>query len=193
VISDLFKTTYLSPEIRNYSWDGYQKNHLFMNQSAKDFVNVGFLMNVALGDDARSVISDDFNADGRPDLLVTSRHKNQTTNQFFDRLHLFTNEWPIMNNWIGVRLQSGTGGPSSLGAVIRVHSESGEQLAHVVTGDSFRAQHASMKHFGIGKDTAVSAIEIQWPDGAETVLNNPEINTYHIIDYSSTVVQGGTG
>ena len=190
VLIDLFKVTRQSPEVSNYSWDGYQKNHLYMNQSGKDFVNVAFLMNVALGDDARSVISDDFNGDGRPDLLVTSRRIDIATNQNHNTLHLYTNQWPIASNWIGVRLQEVAGGASPIGAVIRVYTDSGEQLAHIVTGDSFRAQHAPMKHFGIGTDTTVSTIEIQWPDGSRQTLKNPAINTYHILDSSTTAQPG---
>ena len=180
VLAVLFKETYNSFITNNISWDGYQKNHLFMNRSGEDFVNVAFLMNVALGEDARSVISDDFNGDGRPDLLVTSAQGDWAR-----ALHLFINHWPIRNNWIGVRLQIEAGGPSTIGAVIRVRSNSGEQLAHIVTGDSFRAQHAPMKHFGLGSDTAVDSIEIRWPDGTIEVMKDPAINTYHVVSSST--------
>ncbi|MCH7910062.1 MAG: VCBS repeat-containing protein, partial [Candidatus Hydrogenedentes bacterium] len=44
VLAVLFKETYDSFITNNLSWDGYQKNHLFMNQSGKDFINVAFLM-----------------------------------------------------------------------------------------------------------------------------------------------------
>ncbi len=167
------------------SWDGYQKNHLFMNRSGEDFVNVAFLMNAALGDDARSVISDDFNGDGRPDLLVTSVYKEWVNNRTYGTLHLLINRWPIQNNWIGVRLQIEPGSPSSIGAVIRVRSNSGEQLAHIVTGDSHRAQHAPMKHFGLDSDTGVDSIEVRWPDGTIEVMKDPAINTYHAVSSST--------
>jgi len=169
----------------NLSWDGHQKNHLFMNQSGEDFVNVAFLMNAALGDDSRVVISDDFDLDGRPDLLVSSTHQDGTPLRRYDKLHLLMNRWPIENNWIGVRLQIEPGGPSTIGAVIHVRSALGEQLAHIVTGDSFHAQHAPMKHFGLGSDTAVDSIEIRWPDGTTEVMENPAINTYHRVSSST--------
>ena len=183
----LFNETFTSPLTNNLSWDGYQKNHLFMNQSGKDFVNVSFLMNAALGDDARSVISDDFDGDGRPDLLVTSKHVDWENGRrrVYDTLHLLINRWPFQNNWIGVRLQIEAGGPSTIGAVIRVRTGSGEQITHIVTGDSFRAQHAPMKHFGLGSDTAVDSIEIRWPDGTIEVIKDPAINKYHMVSSST--------
>ena len=171
------------PFQQNLSWDGYQKNHLFMNRSGEDFVNVAFLMNAALVEDSRSVISDDFNGDGRPDLLVTTKHADRIGG--YATLHLLINRWPVQNNWIGVRLQIEAGGPSTIGVVIRVRSKSGEQLAHIVTGDSFRAQHAPMKHFGLGADTAVDSIEIRWPDGTIEVIKDPAINKYHIVSSST--------
>ena len=100
-------------------------------------------------------------------------------------LHLLINRWPIQSNWIGVRLQIEPGGPSTIGAVIRVRTKSGEQLAHIVTGDSYRAQHAPMKHFGLGSGTAVDSIEIRWPDGIIEVIENPAINTYHVVSSST--------
>jgi hypothetical protein len=181
VIANLFEETYDSVMDNNLSWDGYQKNHLFMNRAGSGFVNVAFLMNAALGDDSRSVISEDFNADGRPDLLITAAGRG-----WAHALHLLINRWPIQNNWIGVRLQIEKGGPSTIGAVIRVRSNSGVQLAHIVTGDSFRAQHAPIRHFGLGSDSAVDSVEIRWPDGTTVVMDNPAINTYHLVTPSTT-------
>jgi hypothetical protein len=181
VISDLFDATIFSPETRTYSWDGYQKNHLFMNQSGEDFVNVAYLMSAALGDDARSVISDDFDGDGRPDLLVTSIHQNFVANSFSDRLHLYMNRWPISNNWIGVRLQEELGAPSPLGARIEVESAGSTYVEYIVSGDSFRSQHAPMKHFGLGKGEKVDSIFVQWTDGTKRRVDRPAINQYHLV------------
>ena len=181
VIAGLFRETIFSPEIAAYSWDGYQKNHLFMNQSGEDFVNVGFLMNTALGDDARSVISDDFDGDGRPDLLVTSLHKDILARRYYGRLHLFTNRWPIPNNWIGVRLQEEAGAPSPIGAKVVVAYAQGTQVEHIVTGDSYRSQHAPMKHFGLGPADAVDSVTVTWPDGTNRQIDHPAINQYHLV------------
>jgi hypothetical protein len=181
VIAGLFGETIFSPETATYSWDGYQKNHLFMNQSGEDFVNVGFLMNTALGDDARSVISDDFDGDGRPDLLVISLHKDIVMKRYYARLHLFINRWPIPNNWIGVRLQEEAGAPSPIGAKIEVTYAQGTQVEHIVTGDSFRSQHAPMKHFGLGPADAVDSITVTWPDGTNRRIDHPAINQYHLV------------
>jgi hypothetical protein len=38
-----------------------------------------------------------------------------------------------------------------------------------------------MKHFGLGAESAVEAIEIRWPDGTVQLLSDPAINTYHVV------------
>ena len=152
-----------------------------MNQSGNDFVNVAFLMNAALIEDSRSVISDDFDGDGRPDLLVTSYAVTGLSSE----IHILLNRWPVPNNWVGVRLYGEPGGPSPNGAVIRVLSDSGEQMTHIVTGDSYRAQHAPMKHFGLGHDSRVHSITVRWPDHSESVIDSPAINRYHAVSPST--------
>jgi len=170
----------LVTEVLTKSWDGYQKNHLFMNQSGEDFANVAFLMDVALLEDSRNVLSDDFNLDGRPDLLLTTlvtsgAKKGKHT------LLVLQNDWPISNNWIGIRLQEEPGAPSPIGAKIAVKYAGREHIAWIVTGDSFRAQHAPMKHFGLGKADHVDSITVRWPNGTVRRIDNPDINRYHLV------------
>jgi len=50
-----------------------------------------------------------------------------------------------------------------------------------VTGDSFRSQHPTTLHFGLGEIGKVDAAEIRWPGGAVTRLAGPQINRRHAI------------
>ena len=171
------------PSVANtLSWDGYQKNHLYMNQSGKDFVNVAFLMDAAYVQDSRSVASDDFNLDGRPDLLFTTVVKGKRSR----RLHVLKNNWPIANNWIGVRLQEEPGAPSPIGAKIEINYSSGKHVAQIVTGDSFRTQDAPRKHFGLGQADSVESVIVRWPDGRSRAVEDPAINTYHLVRAPTT-------
>ena len=53
------------------------------------------------------------------------------------------------------------------------------RTALVVSGDSYRAQHPTQKHFGLGMAKAVVALVARWPDGTVTRLDHPAINQYH--------------
>lgn len=176
------------------SWDGFQQNHLFMNLDGGDFINVAFLMDVAFIEDGRTVLSDDFDSDGRPDLLQRSirvEQPNGPTNRSglapglsvtkSSQLQLIRNEWPERNNWVGVRLYEGRDAPSPIGAKIVVKYDGGEHVAHIVTGDSYRAQHAPMKHFGLGDSKSVQYIDVRWPNGMHRRITQPAVNEYHVV------------
>ena len=157
-------------------WNPYEKNVLFMNLDGDGFINVSFLMGAAFAYDSRTVVTDDLDNDGRPDLIVTSVDWMKQTRD----LHVYQNLWPTKNNWLGVRLPEGKGF-SPFGAKVAVVSDSGKQIQSLVTGDSHLAQHSLQKHFGLGEDNTVKYFEVLWPDGRTTRVNNPAINQYHVV------------
>ena len=161
---------------RHESWNGYEHNRLLMNQSGEGFLNVAFLMGVAMEADSRHVVVDDFNLDGKPDLLVGWMDRNPAPTQLV--VSIFQNKWPEANHWIGVRAH-GAPGVSPLGAKVTVAYADGRQVAAFVAGDSFAAQHANLKHFGLGKRDKVDYLTIRWPNGQETRIDQPKIDRYH--------------
>jgi hypothetical protein len=158
------------------SWSGYEHNHFFVNEGPEGFTDTAWLLGVALEEDCRSVVADDFDLDGRPDLLVVGFDRRY---RFAKRnVQIYENAWPLSHSWIGVRLR-GAAGVSPVGAKILVTYGGGRQLAAVVTGDSAESQHANLKHFGLGSATGIDSLEVRWPDGRVQRLESPEINRYH--------------
>ena len=158
------------------SWNPFEKNVLFMNLDGEGFLNVSFLMGTASEADSRSVVSEDLDNDGRPDLLFIS----VDLLQFKKTLHVYQNLWPEDNNWIGVHLPDGEVF-SPLGAQITLATADRTQLAAYVTGDSNLSQHSNRKVFGLGKTAQVDSITVRWADGSTTQIENPEVNRYHSI------------
>ncbi len=158
------------------SWNGFEHNHLFMNQG-DGFTNAGFLMDVALEQDSRSALAHDFDNDGRVDLLVMARMFYANGKGY--ELHLMRNQTPQdSRHWVGVRL-SGKPGVSPLGAKVTVTYPGGIQTNAVVSGDSYSAQHAPVLHFGLGGIDSVDSITIRWPGGEVTTLASPAVDAYH--------------
>jgi hypothetical protein len=158
------------------SWNGFEHKNLLMNLNGKDFINVAFLMGVAYEFDGRAVVSDDLNGDGKVDLLVT-----EFSYEINAALHVALNSFDSGNNWIGVQLREEGGGFTPVGAQITVASASGRQNGVIVTGDSYRAQHANTKHFGLSKDAQAEYIEVKWANGKTRRIEKPAINHYHYI------------
>jgi hypothetical protein len=163
------------------SWNGYEHKVLFMNRAGSEFVNIAFLMGAAFEYDGRAVVSDDLDADGRVDLLVTEFQTDGLDRNRYT-LHVYQNKLDQAGNWIGIRLRDRPNGYSPVGATIRVKAANGEQVTKIVTGDSFSAQHAATAHFGLGAADAVESIEVRWANGEITRLERPDTNSYHDID-----------
>jgi hypothetical protein len=134
------------------------------------------LMGVSLELDSRNVVSDDFDADGRRDLLVMGYRNGVGTS-----IRLLRNNWQSNNNWIGVLLRDVGPGRSPQGARVAVTAAGKRQIAAVLSGDSLASQHATTVHFGLGSRHKVDSIEVRWPDGSRSRIKEPPINRYHTI------------
>lgn len=161
-----------------YSYGGYEKNRLFLNERAENFLEIGFLAGLALEKDCRNLASDDLDHDGKPDLILTTMEVWPEDRQ---GIQVFRNRFEQAGNWIGVTLSQGAKGFSPVGAKISVAAGGSTQARRLVTGDSHRTQHASAAHFGLGSLRQVDRIEVRWPNGRVQILSQPAINQYHKI------------
>ncbi len=113
---------------------------------------------------ARGAAYADIDHDGDLDVLITTNH---------GAAYLYRNDSAEKNNWISLRL-TGTGksNRSALGAVVRVQSAQGRQWQTVHSGSSYCSQSDLALTFGLGKDTAISSVEIDWPSGFKQKLTS---------------------
>ncbi|MBI3191540.1 MAG: ASPIC/UnbV domain-containing protein, partial [Pedosphaera parvula] len=151
---------------------------LFLNERGKAFLEAGYPMSVSLEDDCRTVVCDDLDGDGKLELLVTSLKVRPKMSQ---ALHLFPNFTADAGNWIGVRLRASRPGFSPVGAKVILTTSAGQQIRFLVTGDSYRSQHAPTAHFGLGSETRVQSLEVIWPNGQRKKFVDPAVNRYHLV------------
>ncbi len=158
------------------SWDGYQKNHLLMNQGGKGFVNIAFLVGLADEFDSRSAISADLDLDGRVDVIVVEDRGIQG-----QKLHIYRNQIENEKHWIGVQLREEGGGFSPVGASVTVRTADRTQVGRVVVGETLMGQHPTTLHFGLADSQQVESIEVEWMGGVKRIVENPEVDQYHLI------------
>ncbi|MCA9186680.1 MAG: CRTAC1 family protein [Pirellulaceae bacterium] len=161
------------------SWNGYEKNRLFLNRGEEGFTNASFLMGVAIEADSRSVLAEDLNNDGQVDLLVGWADRSPDGPPRLI-LQAFRNDYPHPGHWIGVRLANGPAA-NCLGTKVTVHTADQSATSVITTGDSFGAQHSATCHFGLGTQSAVTSLTITWPDGSSQHIDQPAIDQYHIV------------
>lgn len=161
-----------------FSYGGYEKNRLFLNRDGASFLEIGFLAGVAMEEDCRNLASADLDGDGKLDLALTTL---QVWPEDRQALHLLRNRLNSAGNWIGFHLREGGPGYSPIGAKVTLFADDSQQVRRLVTGDSYRSQHPTTAHFGLGPSTQVDRVDIRWPNGQIQHLLKPAINRYHAV------------
>ena len=174
-----FKAKIARTRGRGQSYGGYEKNRLYLNLHGDSFLEAGHLFGVALEQDSRNVVADDLDGDGRVDLLVTTFETWPDPRQ---TLRIFGNTLADTGHWIGFRFRDRPGGRSSVGVTVRISAGGRRSVRQQITGDSHRSQHAGTLHFGLGAAVKVDRVEIRWPDGRETVMQEVSVDRYHRIE-----------
>ncbi|MEW6159687.1 MAG: CRTAC1 family protein, partial [Verrucomicrobiota bacterium] len=162
---------------QGWSYGGNERNRFYLNETGESFLEVAHLLGVALPEDSRNVVTEDLDQDGRVDLLVTTFEAWPVRKQ---TLRVFRNQIEPMGHWIGFRFPETPRG-SAIGASVKIQTEGFGAVRQIVTGDSFRAQHAPVVHFGLGHRTRVERIEVRWTGERSMMLENPAIDRYHSI------------
>jgi hypothetical protein len=133
---------------------------------------------------ARGAAYADIDLDGDLDLLMTTNH---------GPAYLFRNDGGNRNHWIGVKTVGTRSNRNGIGAVVRVESASGKQWRTVHSGSSYCSQSDLSLRFGLGSDTRVSALEIEWPSGARQRLTNIPADQIITVDETRGLVSPQTG
>src|SRR5208337_4353892 len=122
---------------------------------------------------ARGAAFADFDHDGDLDILVSTNNGPAC---------LFRNDGGNRNHWLSVRLIGTKSNRDGIGAVVRVESSSGKQWNMVRSGSSYCSQSDLALTFGVGHDTKVTQLQIEWPSGAKQQLTNISVNQFLTIE-----------
>ena len=175
-VEELFRSSLAQLNNLKVSWNGYEKNNFLLNQNDKpgQFTNIGFLLGIGFNYDARSVVSDDLDADGRPDLIVSRSIFDGRG--FVISVNAYRNELEIESGreWVGLRAhQSGA-------LKVKLHMKGSSAQSHwFVTGDSFASQHAPVAHFGIPAGSSAVEFEVLLGDGTSKRIPVTESSRYY--------------
>jgi len=154
---------------------------LFHNLGKGKFEN----RSATVGDDltrpivARGAAFADIDHDGDLDLLITTND---------GPAYLYRNDLANGNHWISVRTVGSKSNRDGIGAVVRITTRSGKQWSMVRSGSSYCSQSDLAVTFGLGRDTVVSTLEIDWPSGAKQTLTNVAANRFLTISESKGIV-----
>jgi hypothetical protein len=122
---------------------------------------------------ARGAAYADIDHDGDLDVLITTNH---------GPAYLYRNDGGNRNKFLCVRAVGTKSNRSAIGAVVRIESASGKQWHTVRSGSSYCSQSDLALTFGLGNDTQVTALEIDWPSGTKQRLTNIAANQFITVE-----------
>jgi len=154
---------------------------LFRNQGQRKFENASNAVGAEFSRPivARGAAYADIDRDGDLDVLITSNH---------GPAYLFRNDGGNRNNFVSVKLRGVKSNRDGIGAIVRVQSASGKQWSVVRSGSSYCSQSDLALTFGLARDPAVTAIEVEWPSGTKETVNNVPVNQFLTIEEGKGVV-----
>jgi hypothetical protein len=155
-----------------------QRPVLYRNVNGKQFSEVPAATGsgLAVVIPARGAAFGDLFNDGHIDVVINNMDSTPT---------LLRNVVSNGNHWVGLRLIGGKKSPKdAMGAKVFLTAGGIRQRADVLSGASYGSSSDPRVHFGLGPDTQVDSVEIEWPSGGREKL---AIST---VDRIYTVRQG---
>jgi hypothetical protein len=148
----------------------YARQHdtMFENQEGREFLDVTQEMGsdfLRIGFQRGSAFAD-LNNDGFMDIVVTSLNQKP---------RILVNSADNKNHWLLIQLTGHKSNRDAIGTKIKVTTPSGRTLYnHVTVSVGFLSSSDRRVHFGLGKETSATSIELRWPSGiTQTLIDVP--------------------
>lgn len=128
-------------------------------------LNAGFI-----GDTAESFSNaiGDVNNDGFPEIAVSNRAPGR---------HFIWKNNGSDNNWLKVDLQGVISNRDGIGAWIRTYSGGSVQHRFTLCGEGYLGQNSNSEFFGLGTNSSIDSVVIDWPSGTHDIHQNIPVNS----------------
>jgi len=142
-----------------------EKLQLFRNTDGRTFKEVADISHLNDGalQSRRGLAFGDLNNDGKIDVVVYNVGGPPS---------LFINESATQNHRVIFRLIGRQSNRDAVGARVTVHTSGMQQIDEVKAGGGYLSSSDQRIHFGLGSDSVMKEVEIEWPGGTKDKLQN---------------------
>lgn len=175
---------FLQSIMRDFDNDGFVDllisggvNYLFMNNGDNTFSDATTAIQST--DDLHSFGLGDLNSDGFIDIYASygDGYVNPD-NSNPDKLWLNDGN---TNNWIAFELEGVTSNRDAVGAQTRIYGPWGVQMREVRAGESYGINNSFNAHFGLGLESDIDSVVVNWPSGLVDTYTNLSGGQYYTL------------
>jgi hypothetical protein len=149
---------------------GYrQRKLLYRNRGGGLFDEVAAQFGPVLTEErvSRGLAAGDLDNDGRVDVVI---------NDLDGPPQVLHNEFAAAGNWLQVKVKGKAPNTNAVGALIVARVGTTAQRRLVQSGTSYISQDDMRQHFGLGGATQADSVEVKWPDGTTSRVENVKAN-----------------
>lgn len=156
-------------------WDSYgpDSSRFWINNQDGTFSNMAGAVNFNDVLYASSLISFDFERDGDLDLVQTLKFENHSTGFRFYRNDLTHSG---QQNYLVVQPRMNGTNHWAIGSLVKITTSAGQQIRPITAGISYFGQEPAEAFFGIGDVSMVDEVEVIWPGGGSSIVQNVSAN-----------------
>ena len=163
---------------RSLPFSGGERNRLFLNQG-DNFKDLTLVSGLDFREDGRGFVIFDLDQDGFQDLAIASPNQPRLRiirNRLGDlaneaRKHSFV-ELKLVGGQTSKQPSSEWSSRDPFGATVLVATGEVKRRFQLTGGEGLASQNSSRIHIGLGAHEKIDVIQIDWPNGKQTVLND---------------------